>query len=155
MGIKVTWIDLEDPVSLEKVKQVETLIGVKLSKQYVDLIKNHDGCTPVQDSFKYFDQYRSKDVRSGIGRFIPIKQNEFQNMITVYQEPPEFFPENLVAFAEDGGGDYICFDYRQGKNNLNPPIVYWNHEADVGKDVSFVANNFEEFLGMLEEPEKE
>ncbi len=70
-----------------------------------------------------------------------------------FKSPPEFFPEGLIAFAETGGGDSICFDYRESRDNPNPPIVYWDHEADAGKDVSFISKDLKSFLSMLKEPE--
>lgn len=63
------------------------------------------------------------------------------NILELQNDPPEFFPEGLVAFGENGGESLICFNYREGKDNLNPLIVHWNHEADIGQDVpSFVSN---------------
>lgn len=81
------------------------------------------------------------------------KQNN-GSLLSTFNSPPEFFPEGLVAFSEDGGGNYICFDYRQGKKNSDPSVVFWNHEAEIGKDVSFVAINFEVFLSMLKSEEE-
>jgi hypothetical protein len=66
--------------------------------------------------------------------------------------------EGLVAFAEVGNGDQICFDYREGKDNADPSIVIWEHEGDEGKDISFLAPNFESFMDTLmdeEEAEKD
>ena len=63
------------------------------------------------------------------------------------------FEDGLIPFGENGGGDYICFDYRNDKTTDNPPIVIWNHDMGLKHRVVFIANNFEEFINMLHEPE--
>ena len=72
-----------------------------------------------------------------------------------YNDPAEFFPKNLVAFGRNGGSDLICFDYRAEPNTDNPPVVYWIFGRNEGEDISFLANSFEEFLGILKEPEED
>ena len=47
----------------------------------------------------------------------------------------------------------ICFDYRKNQTTDNPPIVIWNHDMGLEHRVVFIANNFEEFINMLHEPE--
>jgi hypothetical protein len=94
-------------------------------------------------------------MEEAIGAYLPLNESEYGHFLKEFSNPPECFPEGLVVFADTGCGDLICFDYRQGTDNPNPSIVYWFHEAEPGKDVSFIANNFEEFLGMLTQPEDE
>ncbi|MDR1488613.1 MAG: SMI1/KNR4 family protein [Holosporales bacterium] len=64
-----------------------------------------------------------------------------------------YFEERLIPFGDTGGGDFICFDYRNHDGD-NPPIILWTHDVyDNSKRISFIANNFEEFINMLHEPE--
>ena len=63
------------------------------------------------------------------------------------------FEDGLIPFGENGGGDMICFDYRNDKTTDNPPIVIWNHDMGLKHRVVFIANNFDEFINMLHEPE--
>lgn len=63
------------------------------------------------------------------------------------------FEDGLIPFGENGGGDMICFDYRKNKNTDDSPIVIWNHDMGLDHKVVFVANNSEEFVNMLYEPE--
>jgi hypothetical protein len=92
----------------------------------------------------------------GVGlvfRIDPLSTDLSEETVEQYLfDPPEFFPENLVSFAGDGGGNLICFDYRATKEN--PPIVFWCHDDSEGEDVHFVANSFEEFINMLHESEE-
>jgi hypothetical protein len=129
---------------------IESILGYKLPQLYIKLIKSCDGGAPKKDEFKYYNNYRGKISMSCIGSFLQLNDNDSLSFFGYFSDPPEFFPQGLVAFADTGGGDLICFDYRQDKDNLDPPIVYWFHEvAGTGKDVSFIAKNFEEFIGML------
>lgn len=48
--------------------------------------------------------------------------------------------QNLIPFGDDGNGDYICLNLKDGH------IYFWNHETD---DVSFICDNFSEFFEML------
>ncbi len=140
-------------VASPRIKFIESSTGIKLPDSYVSLIKECDGGTVLKDNFNYYDIYFNKKFTSGVGRLLKLNESEGVNFLKLYNEPPEFFPKGLIAFSDVGCGDFICFDYREEENTSNPPIVYWNHEAEEGKDVSFIAKNFEEFIDMLYEDE--
>ena len=148
--IFIDWLECYGEVSNQLLQDIQDKIGIILPKNYLSCIKLCDGGYPAKSVFNYIDVNDDCTWRTGIGTFLSINK---LNFLENYTDPPEFFPENIVAFAETGGGDYICFDYRQDRDNPNPPIVFWNHGADIGKDISFIANNFEEFIGMLREPD--
>jgi hypothetical protein len=59
-------------------------------------------------------------------------------------------PEGLVPFADDGGGDYMCLDYRNKPEA--PGVVYWAHERGKHDSVFPLANSFSEFLDILQPP---
>ena len=149
------WDECNGKVNEDRIKFVEKELGINLPQSYINLIKNCDGGTPIKSDFKYYNVDLEDIWGSGVGSFLylNLKGEYYEDILGLNKSPPEFFPENLVSFANVGNGDYICFDYRQDKDNLDPPIVYWFHEAEIGKDVSFIAHNFEEFIGMLKEPE--
>jgi hypothetical protein len=151
---QMKWYRCNRQASDNAINAVEKALKLKLPATYICLMKQCDAGVPQDTDFEYFDVSYGKYIEQAIGVFLGIEAAEY-TVLGTFQDPPEFFPDGLIAFAETGNGDYICFDYRQGKDNPDPPIVYWNHEADIGKDVSFVANTFEEFLGMLKEPEEE
>ncbi len=139
-----------------RLNMLELEIGFNLPKTYLSFIMPNDGCTLEYDQFLYFDEEKQRKVGSYAGTFLKINPSSYNDdFISKYTRLStyEFFPEGILAFSECNG-DYICFDYRKGKDNPNPPIVYWNHEAEEGKDVSFLANNFEEFLGILKTDEE-
>lgn len=56
-------------------------------------------------------------------------------------------PDALFPIAEDGGGDFLCLDYRGGL--ATPPLVYWSHEVGGEEGVFPVACSFDELLSLL------
>ncbi|CAO1295871.1 unnamed protein product [Diamesa hyperborea] len=72
-------------------------------------------------------------------------------------DPDLPFPDKIVPFAVDGGGNLICFDYRRNINTDEPSIIFWHHEGESGtaEELSFVANSFDEFLDMLHDSRSE
>ena len=132
--------------------------GVILPELYVDFILKHNGARIMSRIFDYDDPNR-KDGRNG-DALIFMKVEEIQDQIDTVKsgEEPDWpieyrFEDGLIPFGDNGGGDMICFDYRHDKTTNNPPIVIWNHDMGLKHRVVFVANNFEEFINMLHEPE--
>lgn len=150
---EIRWYRCEKSTSSEAISKVEEELRIALPILYCNLMLQCDAGIPIQSDFEYYDEYHQSTISQDLGTFLGI-ENQESNILNRVKYPPEFFPKKLLAFAETGNGDYICFDYREGSENLDPTIVYWNHGADIGKDVSFVAKNFEEFLKMLKEPEE-
>ena len=139
-------INDEDTLTLKK-------IPYNFPLSYLNFLKISDGGMPDTSHFDFFDVSFKSMMGQGVGIFYSLVSGEI-NLIKEYFDPPEFFPRDLVGFAETGNGDIICFDYRKDPTTDNPSIVYWRHDAPEGEDVSFLANNFEDFLGMLKEPEE-
>ena len=131
------------------ITEVEHEFGVFLPKQYKQLIHIRNGGSVVRRCFKYFDYYKN-ELMIGSVDTLPLIDDE-DSVVKTLMYLPEFFPKGLVPFADDGGGDLTCFDYRKCKEN--PPIVFWVCGDPEGEDVHFVASSFEEFLNMLYEPE--
>lgn len=149
----IEWLDCKGTVDIERINFIEKTIGHKFPMSFIDTIKTCDAGTPIKSDFAYFDENVKRKRQSGIGAFLFLNESDDCDFLETFLNPPEFFPSGLIAFADTGGGDFICFDYRNDTNSIDPPIVFWSHEADIGKDVSFLAANFNEFLSILEEPE--
>ena len=77
---------------------------------------------------------------------------EYEYIVDEFNNPPEFFPQGLISFAPDGGGNYICFDYRNCKEN--PPIVFWHHEVEENEGVFPLADSFDQFIDSLKNEEE-
>lgn len=139
----------------DEISIVENKIGVKLPLHYLNLMMQHNGGMVTYSNFTYFDKYKKSEEIGSIGCMLHLKWNEYpyDSILGLCLNPPEFFPRDLVPFADDGGGNLTCFDYRRTKKN--PPIVFWVHDDPEGEDLHFIANNFEEFINMLYESNDE
>lgn len=136
-------------VSKNRIIEVENELGIFFPNKYKQLISVYNGGPPIYRCFNYFDNYK-KELIIGSIDMLPLIDRE-DNVVETLIDPPEFFPKGLVPFADDGGGDLTCFDYRNCKEN--PPIVFWVCGDNEGEDVHFVANTFEEFINILHESE--
>ena len=134
----------------ERVKFIENILGIIFPKAFVDLVRDEDGGDPEEnwEEILYKDPESKKNRGTGIGAFLALNHDEFYGILYHYENPMEGFPKGLIAFAKCGG-DCFCFDYREGKHLQDPPIVYWIQGNEPGKDIAFLANNFEDFIGMF------
>jgi hypothetical protein len=154
MDKTIEWYRCESQASPERIALVCQEIGVTFPALFIKLMSECDSGWPKKTDFEYYDEAFQSMVGSGIGCFLGFEEEEY-SLLKTFKRPREFFPQGLVAFGETGGGDLICFDYRQGKDNPDPEIVYWCHDVPVDKKVSFIAKNFEIFMGMLKEEDDE
>ena len=108
----------------------------------------------IVDSFDFYDNDLEQQNNASIA-FIPIEKitKFMEGLLNESKDDPGYFSKKLIPFGDDGGGNYMCFDYREHKEN-NPPIIYWNHSVyENSKRISVIANSFEEFINMLHESE--
>lgn len=60
----------------------------------------------------------------------------------------EFFPPlpvHLIAFSDDGGGDYVCFDTsRQESNEYS--VVWWYHDLDENQEPEEAGSSFLDWI---------
>jgi hypothetical protein len=173
----IRWIETQIGIQEEGIKLAEK-IPFKLPNDFINLLRISDG-GELDYEFEYYNEGIKHTLIEGISViyglttknfYMPNKHYDpfapegsldseeffvdYQNLIDAYEDPPACFPENLVAFGTNGSGNMICFDYRSDPTTDNPPIVYWDHGAYIGEDVSFLANNFEEFIQMLRESDE-
>ena len=55
----------------------------------------------------------------------------------------------LLPVAALFGGDFVCLDYSQRREN--PSVCIWHHESsyELNPSTTFITDTFEDFLGML------
>jgi hypothetical protein len=128
---------------------------------YVNFISKHNEASlKTRDCFDYPDPNlggRKNGDSIAFIRFEEIAQHiELEKIVNEQAEGDirYMFEDGLIPFGDNGGGDFICFDYRKDRTTNDPPIVIWNHDMGLEHRVVFIANNFEEFVGMLYESEE-
>ncbi|MFK7973737.1 MAG: SMI1/KNR4 family protein [Rickettsiaceae bacterium] len=131
----------------------------KLPKNFIELLKISDGGRTDYYSLSEIFGISTPTTRIKNPRYDPYdftlkKQEEYyvshHDIINNYKDPPDGFPEQLVAFAQDGGGNRTCFDYRNDPDTDNPPIVFWWIDMGMDKRIVHLADNFDEFIKNLE-----
>jgi cell wall assembly regulator SMI1 len=165
-----------DGCLMTNINSLEKKLAVSFPKKYIEMMLIQNGGTLYKNEFDCFDKYRARKIHSSADflKIYPLSTEEseeeaverylylidhphskifpkhsYESIELYLLDPPEFFPENLIPFAEDGGGNLVCFDYRTTKEE--PSIIFWCHDDPEGKDVHFVASSFEEFINMLHE----
>ena len=147
----------EGCVSIEVVHGLEKVYNLVLPKEYVNFTTMHNGARMFARIFNYFDPNIDKKNSNAI-HFDRVEKIQDSIAILKCDEEPDWpieyrFEDGLIPFGDNGGGDMICFDYRKDRTTNDPPIVIWNHDMGLKYRVVFIANNFEEFINMLHEPE--
>ena len=131
---------------------------VRLPEDYKEFIKNENGLIP---SKRYFHFGNNEKV---IDRFLAIlaisgeKPEEVYDIgvVSTQLEGRIVFDEDyvgmqLITIAALFGGDFVCLNYV--KDSENPSICIWYHEEsyELEPAIELVANNFAEFLDMLQD----
>ena len=131
---------------------------VKLPDDYKEFIKNENGLIP---SKRYFHFRHNEKV---IDRFLAIlaisgeKSEEAYDIgvVSTQLEGRIVFDEDsvgmqLIPIAALFGGDFLCLNYAEEAEH--PSICIWYHEEsyELEPAIEFVANNFTEFLAMLQD----
>ena len=131
---------------------------VQLPEDYKKFIKNENGLIP---SKRYFHFGNNEKV---IDRFLAIlaisgekaEEDYDIGVVSTQLEGRIVFDEDyvgmqLIPIAALFGGDFVCLNYV--KDSENPSICIWYHEEsyELEPAIELVANNFAEFLDMLQD----
>lgn len=131
MNIKWNYkIDLVD----ERIfSEIERKRGVSIPHSLVELVKEGNAATP--EKYKFIIGSTEKIL----GAILSFNKNE-EDTDTVFTALSIIEDKNLMPFAIDSFGNYICLDL--SKDN----VVFWDHETD---DVFSTGKNIESFMDSL------
>lgn len=136
------------------IEEVESELGYKLPKSYIYLMKKHNGGIPTRSFFKIKKTTSlSKDGISiigimGIGWSQPFSLCGLFGSRFMVKEWG--YPNIGVAICDClSGHDMVFLDYRQCGYDGEPSVVYVDQDDDY--KITFLADNFEEFVKALEE----
>jgi len=147
-GSSLTWFDQPLPASEDELVAVEGALGYKLPSDYRDFAKHFSGGSPNETDFEFPDG-EIEIFHASVGEFFNLHDGDERNLVR-WLRRTEFFPEHLIPVAGDGGGNYVCLDYRSAGV---PTVVFW-HAGRPGmtNNISFVASTFSDFVGLLHLP---
>ena len=141
-----------------QLQEREVVWKVKLPDDYKEFIKKENGVIP---SKRYFHFRHNEKV---IDRFLAILAVSGEKVEEAYDigvvstqlEGRIVFDEDsvgmkLIPIAALFGGDFLCLNYVEDPEH--PSICIWYHEEsyELEPAIEFVANNFTEFLAMLQD----
>ena len=131
---------------------------VQLPEDYKKFIMRKNGFRPSKNLFSL------KNRSFLIERFLCVLENSKDNPLGVYDidvvmsqlDERLFVHEDILGFelvpiTALFGGDFLCLNYIEDPEN--PRICIWYHEEsyELEPATEFVANNFTEFLDMLQD----
>jgi len=146
--------------SHELLEHTQAYYKITFPKTYVDFISENNGGVPDHNEFLFEGNYYL------VERFTSLLNNdlrdtladdnwcEMRSIITQLDErlvdDEDLIGMNIIPIAILFAGDYVCLDYRKDANN--PSVCLWFHEKsrEFAPGTEKIANNFEEFIHMLE-----
>ncbi|RFZ90984.1 SMI1/KNR4 family protein [Mucilaginibacter conchicola] len=153
------WKHAKPLKDVNTITQVEQELGVKFPVAFTEIIKEHNNGSPKSDTFD-----TEKRTGKAFGELLNFNLTEKYNILYEYSLIKDKLPPNVIPFAGDAGGNYLCFDYRRSADA--PTIIRWDHEQqfEIIEDelvvpdhdqeyqyyaCDFVANNWKELLEKL------
>jgi len=145
-------------IDISLVNALERKEKIRLPNEYCKFIMNHNGASLYIDSFDFYDNVQKRKSYESIAfiKFENISETICDLLAQTtndINEPDVFkwynyFEARVIPFGDTGGGDFICFDYRQSDN---PTVILWCHDNydENWNRFSFIANSFEEFINIL------
>jgi hypothetical protein len=137
-----------EPLPEEMLRGAELLFGVTLPADYRECVRVNHGGHPEPNDFTVRGGRRP--WRSCLAVLLSLDWRRPENVWSVLANlaVDGQLPEGLFPIAEDGGGDFLCLDFRGGP--AAPPVVYWSHDVGGEEGVLPVAGSFGELLSLLE-----
>ncbi|MDR2231329.1 MAG: SMI1/KNR4 family protein [Flavobacteriaceae bacterium] len=153
------WLYTKNLKDVNSIQRVESQLGVKFPLDYINIVKEHNASTPSPNTID-----TSRQRGKAFGELLDFNLDAEENIISLYDEIKNKIPKKVYPITMDPGGNFLCYDFRQGENN--PIIVRWDHEQKFiieDKEIiiedhereseyyhlDFVANSFTEVLTEL------
>ncbi|MBF0780467.1 MULTISPECIES: SMI1/KNR4 family protein [unclassified Granulicatella] len=135
------WIEYTS-INYDILKRAERILDIIFPEDFKNVVLQYNGGYPVPNKFCLLG---NDEVFNNL---ISFNENEYDNVYEILEDLEGRLRRGIIPFGEDPFGNLLCFDFLNNKS-----IVFWNHEIDVSSssEVTFVADNFTEFLEMLHE----
>ena len=149
---RLTWFDPHPAVGDSVIRLVEEQLGVEFPADFVQLVKENHGGSPLESDFVYMDPILG-EVESCFGELLSFAPDYEYSIVRTNELLSGQLESGVVPFGHTGGGDYICFDYREMTGE--PAIVYFAHERPMSESLIPLAANFAVFLEKLNRSDDE
>jgi len=136
------------------IQETEKVLGYKLPISYIELIKTKNGGTPIDECFPTVEptSWASNHIMisgiKGIGGEWGIAFSQFNSQEAIEEWG---YPDIGIVICEcpSAGHDVVMLDYRKCGRSGEPQVVHVDVEVDVNPTITFLAENFEEFIKGL------
>lgn len=127
----------------------ELLLGVHFPADYRDCVRHNHGAQPTLGEFEAGapgDRWEGS-----LGELLTLDPRAPHNVFAVLAglAVDEQLPGFVVPIADDGGGNFLCLDYRADNSRTHPTVAFWFHEVGGADGIVYVAAHFAAFLAML------
>jgi|SRR3990170_2098806 len=138
----IAWEDCRGELGDPEVRKVEQALGVSFPEDYRACVKKCHGGRPRDNNFSFVDPALGR-MESSLAILLSFSDDDVENIVETHRRLLPFLPHGVIPFADDGGGDFVCFQYA---GQSQPSVVYWHHGE---RSVVPLSESFSGFLGML------
>ena len=131
---------------------------VKLPDDYKEFIKKENGVIPSKRYFHFENNEKVIDRYLAILAISGEKTEEDYDIgvVSTQLEGRIVFDEDnvgmqLIPIAALYGGDFLCLNYVEDSEKPSICILYHEESYELEPAIEFLANNFTEFLAMLQD----
>lgn len=128
----------------EAISRAEQAIGHALPLSFRAWLIRNNGRYGL-DAIRVFPVVDDRDRRSTWDSIVRNYRNSWQQWLRIHPTT-----EQLLPFAENGTGDFYCFDCSQPDSTGELPVVHWSHETG---DIEGRADSFSHFVELAESSE--
>lgn len=149
MKREIHWEFTSPPLSDDMIRGAELLLGVKFPPDYAKCLKNYHGAQPLE--CEYVFETPDGTMWGSFGILLTISPYKAENIFVCLHYTGSV--RDVIPIVADGGGNYICLDYRNDEARTHPQVVYYDHEEDVEQNLFYLCDSFSELLDMLYMPD--
>ncbi len=143
------------PLERERIQELEKKLKIKFPEKFVQEVEKYNG-----ESVNGKELYKTKSGEErGFTGFLNYNNDaKYDEFLKTYNDlvkycKPSFPKKEVYPFSPTAGGDYLCLDYRQNKEN--PKVVYFTHDTFYGEEYETIAESFDEwFSSLYPDPDK-
>lgn len=137
-----------ETVTDNHIRGAEALLGIEFPDLYRSVIRRFSGSFGDAE-FRVDRPLDGLDV-CGVGlilSLLPHSRNSIYTVMSAWEE--HGLSPRLVPIGEDGGGNYLCLDYRESDV---PSVAFYFHELWGDDGIMKVCNSFDELLERITAP---
>jgi hypothetical protein len=150
--LPVVWTTRYAPAKQEEIERVEAAWHIRFPADFLEIARPYHGGHPAPDS-PYLVRHII-DLSGGddtvLNNLLTFEREDRYYIVRTWGAIFDYLPARVFPFAEDSGGSYFAFDYRD--TPAEPTILFLDHECltDDGYFTQVpLTTTFTEFVALL------